>query len=234
MAGRAQGDLAGRDPAAVGPDGNHAIPLEVEPGHLTVLDQVDTELVRLFREGPGDVVMLRDAAAPLQRAADDRVTDVGRDIYDRAKRLDLVGRQPLGIDAVQAVGVDAPAPLAHIAEAVGEVEDAPLAEQDFVVELLRQAFPELERVFVNRRALVPEVIRADYRGVAGHVATAEPSALEDGDVADAVVPGQVIGGCQAVTAAAHDDDVIGRFGLRVSPESFCLIKFGHDGSRAYI
>ena len=92
---------------------------------------------------------------------------------------------------------------------VGEVHHAALAEQEVVLELLREDLPELEGVLVDRRALVPEVVGADDRGVAGHVAAGEPALLQDGDVGHAVVLGQVVGGGQAVPAAADDHDVVG-------------------------
>src|SRR5690606_17787885 len=40
-----------------------------------------------------------------------------------------------------------------------------------------------------------------------------PALLQDRHVGDAVLPGEVVGGRQAVAAAAHDDDVV--FGLRL-------------------
>ena len=118
------------------------------------------------------------------------------------------GVEPFGVDAVQPVGVHPPHALAHVVQVVGQVQHAALAEQDVVVELLRQAFPQLQRVLVDRRALVPQVVRADDRGVAGHVPAGQPAALEHRHVGDAVVLGQVVRRGQAVPAATDDDHVV--------------------------
>jgi hypothetical protein len=45
----------------------------------------------------------------------------------------------------------------------------------------------------------------------------EPARLEHGAVAQAVVPGQVVGGGEPVPAAADDDDVVARLRLGVAP-----------------
>ena len=78
-------------------------------------------------------------------------------------------------------------------EVVGEVDDAALAEQQVVVELLGEALPQLERVLVDRGALVPQVVAADDRRVAGHVPAGQPAPLEDGHVRDPVVLREVVG-----------------------------------------
>ena len=98
MTRRAERDLIGRDQSAVGVHAANAIAAEIEAGDLTVLDEIDTQLVGFTGEAPGDVVMLCDAAPALQRAADDGVAHVGRDVDDRAQGLDLLGREPFGID----------------------------------------------------------------------------------------------------------------------------------------
>ena len=143
-------------------------------------------------------------------AAEHRVARVGRDVHDRAELLDLRRVEPLGVDAVQPVRVHPPHRRPDVAQVVREVQDAALAELDVEVERLLEPFPELQRVLVDRRALVPEVVRADHGGVAGHVAAAQPALLDHGDVGDAVVLRQVVGGGQTVPAGAHDDHVVAR------------------------
>jgi hypothetical protein len=91
---------------------------------------------------------------------------------------------------------------------VREVEHAALAEQDRVAEVVLESFPELQRVLVDRRAFIPQIVRPDQRRVAGHVAAREPTLLEDSDVGDAVVLHQVVRGRQAMPAAADDHDVV--------------------------
>ena len=68
---------------------------------------------------PRDVVVLGDPAARLVGRAEDRVADVRRHVDDRAEALDVVGRQPFGVDAVEAIGVDPPLALAHVAAGCG-------------------------------------------------------------------------------------------------------------------
>ena len=235
MTGRANGHAAGRDRAATGLHTDDAVALEVEAGDFAVLDEVHAHLVRLAGEGPGDIVMLGDPAAALQRAAHHGVTHVRRGVHDRAEGLHLVRSQPLGIDAVQAVGIDAPAAFPHVAQAMDEVEDAPLAEEDVVVELLGQSFPELERMLIDRGALIPEVVGTNHRGVAGHVATRQPATLQHRHIRDPVVLGKVIRRSQAVPSGPHDHDVVcaPRFGI--APEMLGVrVRFAHSSSGPYI
>ena len=49
---------------------------------------------------------------------------------------DVVEVEPLGVDAVEPVRVDPALRLAHLAQVVGQVHHAALAEQDVVVQLL--------------------------------------------------------------------------------------------------
>jgi len=48
-------------------------------------------------------------------------------------------------------------------------------------------------------------------------AAADPALLQHGDVADAVLLGEVVGRGEAVAAAADDDDVVFRPGFRAAP-----------------
>src|SRR6266550_4044476 len=99
-----------------------------------------------------------------------------------------------------------------------QAENTTLAEEDVVIELFGKVFPEFERVFVDRGALVPEVVGADDRGVAGHVAACKPAALEHRNVGDAVVFRKVIRRGETMAAGAHDDDLVRAPRLRVAPE----------------
>src|SRR5437870_13809073 len=89
-------------------------------------------------------------------------------------------------------------------------------------------FPELERVFVDRGALIPEVVRANDGRVAGHVAACQPASLEHGDIGDAMVLGKVIRRGQTMAAGANDDDLVRTPRLRVAPEMIGMrMRFGH-------
>ena len=88
---------------------------------------------------------------------------------------------------------------------VRQHHDAALREHDVVVERLRQALPQLQRMVVERGALVEQVVGADDGGVAAGVAAADPAFLEHGDVGEPMLLGQVIGGAESMTAAADND-----------------------------
>mgnify|MGYP003694255845 CR=1 FL=1 len=95
------------------------------------------------------------------------------------------GVEPFRVDAVQAVRVRPAATASrHVARRVRQVEHAALAEHHVAgSSSADSASQSLQRMLVDRRALVPEVVRADDRGVAAGVAAAEPAALEHRDVA---------------------------------------------------
>ena len=80
-----------------------------------------------------------------------------------------------------------------------------------------EPFPELHRLLVEVRRLVPQVVGADDRRVAPGVAAADPALLEHGDVGDAVLLGEVVRGREPVPAAADDDDVVLALRLGAAP-----------------
>ena len=81
--------------------GDRAVGVATDRGHLAVLDDVDAERVGRARIAPGDRIVPRDAAAPLQRRAEHRIAHVGRDVQGRAEVLGLFRRQPFVVDAGQ-------------------------------------------------------------------------------------------------------------------------------------
>ena len=219
VAGGGERDASGADRPARRLDAGDAAALDVEAGHLAVLDEVDAERVGARARSP----TRRGRAWRSRRAAGSVAPSTGsarparRSMIGQTS-LTLVGVEPLRVDAVQPVRVTRRTLSRTSLQVVREVQHAALAEQDVVVELLRQPLPQLERVLVDRRALVPEVVRADDRRVAAHVAAAEPAALEHGDVRDAVVLREVVGGREAVPAGADDHDVVGPLRVRRAPE----------------
>src|SRR4051794_7566978 len=94
-----------------------------------------------------------------------------------------------------------------------EREVALLREEQVEVELGGQALVELHAPAVERRALGGAVVGADDRRVAAGRARADVALLEHGHVANAVVSRQVVGGREAVRAAADDHDVVPRLQL---------------------
>ena len=100
----------------------------------------------------------------------------------------------------EAVGVDVALADLNVVGVVREHHDAARRIHHVVVELLRQAFPQLQRMLVERRRFLPEIVGADDRRVAPGVAAAEPALLEHGDIGEAVLLGEVIGGREPVPA----------------------------------
>src|SRR5665213_3832071 len=73
-------------------------------------------------------------------------------------------------------------------------------------------------MLVKPRALVPQIVGTDDRRVASGVAEADRAFFEDGDVADTVLLGEIIGRRQAVATAADDDDIVARLWRRLAPQ----------------
>ena len=103
--------------------------------HLAVLDDVDPERIGGPGIAPGDRIVARGAAAPLQRRAQHRVADVAN-VQRRAEVAGLLGREPLIVDAGGAVGVHVALADLHVVHGVRQHHDAALREHDVVVELL--------------------------------------------------------------------------------------------------
>ena len=133
------------------------------------------------------------------------------------KSLHCFGRQPLVVDAIEAIGVDMTLEDLNVVNGVREHHHAARREHHIVVELLRQPFPQLERMIVDRGAFVPQIIGADDRRVAPGIAAAEPAFLQHRDIGDAVFLGEIIGGREPVPAGADDHDVIGGLRLGIAP-----------------
>ena len=102
--------------------------------------------------------------------------------------------------------------------AVGECEDAALAQHDVEAELVREALIESQRQLVDTRALGIEIVRADDRGVSARVAASQPTFLDDRNVADAMVPGEIVGGGEPMPAAPDDEHIVLTLRLGTAPE----------------
>jgi hypothetical protein len=205
-------------PATAGFDADDTIAVAAQPRDFALLDDIDSARIRAARVSPGDSIVAGSAAAALQQSAHYRVTRARRTVEQRYHACDFLPVEQFCVYAVQAHGVAAPGVSIEVSMAVREVQDATLAEEDVVVELLLEPLPELQRVLVDRRALVPEVVRADDRRVPAHVAAAQPPALEHRDIGDAVLRGEVVRGGQPVAAAADDHHVVATPRLGVAPE----------------
>ena len=67
------------------------------------------------------------------------------------------------------------------------------------------------------RALVIEIVRADNRGIAACIASAQPALLDYRDIGDAVLLGEIVCRAEAVAAGADYDNVVFLLGRCVGP-----------------
>src|SRR5690242_2198333 len=95
-----------------------------------------------------------------------------------------------------------------------ERELAALREHDVEIELLRHLLVKLHAFLVEGDALRRDVVRANGGGVASGIAAGKVAFLQDSDIPDAVVFGEVMRASEAMSAAADDHDVIGGSQLR--------------------
>src|SRR5438128_2104623 len=102
MSGDREADVARRDEALRGLDAGNRPVLDPEARHYALLDDVDAARVCRTRVSPSDRIMAHRAAAWLQQAAHDRKTRVRRAIEIGNAQRDLVTREELRVDAVQA------------------------------------------------------------------------------------------------------------------------------------
>src|SRR5580700_4551626 len=98
-----------------------------------------------------------------------------------------------------------------------EVQRAALRNHGIVVEIDLKPFPQLEGEVEEADIFARKIIGADDGGIAPDIAETDTPALQHRDIADAVILGKIIGACQAMTATADDDDIIGRLGHRLAP-----------------
>jgi hypothetical protein len=98
-----------------------------------------------------------------------------------------------------------------------EVDDAALRHHGIEVEFLLQPLPQLQGKFIEGIVAGEQVVGADNGGVAADIAGAEPALLENGDIADVVLAGEVVGGGEPVAAAADNDDVVIGLRSRLAP-----------------
>ena len=210
-------DLVRSDIAPRGLHPAHPAALDAKPGHLAVLDQIDAARVRGPRKAPGHRVVPRRPGPPLQKPAVDRKARVV-EVEVRRVGPHLLAGQQLRVVALQPHGVAAPREGVELAVGVAEVEHAALRHHHVVVQLPLQPLPELQRMRIELRVALQQVVRPHDRGVAPDIAAAELSPAPAPRRSDAVVLGEVVGGRKPVPAAADDDDVVGGLWRRVAPD----------------
>ena len=191
--------------------------LDPDARHFAVLDDVDAAAVGAARIAPGHRIMAHRAAAPLQEAALDRESAHCRNrgtgyISRTASRSSSSASTPS-----MRMALPRRAKASRCGSVWTEVEDAALRDHGVEVEVLLEALPQLHRPFVEGIVAGQQVVGADDRGVAPDVAGAEPALFQHRDIGEAMLLGEVIGGRQAMPAAADDDDVVFLLRLGLAP-----------------
>jgi hypothetical protein len=164
---------------------------------------------------PHDGVVADDPARRVVERRLDGPGDVLGEIHLRAELADLVRVDDLAVDPEELVHLGALGGGDDPAVGVGERQVALLGEEQVEVELRREALVELDALLVELGALRRAVVGADDGRVTPGRARADVVLLEDGDVRDPVVLGQVVRRREAVRAAADDDDVVAVLELRL-------------------
>ena len=156
------------------------------------------------------------AAAPLQQSAANREACVV-EIQERHHLADGLLVEKFGVDAVNAHRVAAPGESIALAVGVVKIEHAALADHGVVIDVLLEAFPQLQGLLVEWDVAGQHVVRPDDRRVAADVAAADPALLDDGNSRQAKILGKIVGRREAVSAAANDHDVVVGFRFGIPP-----------------
>ncbi len=170
VTGDRQSDFAGHDRAAAGLHPDNRAAFALDPGHLAILDDVDAARIGAARIAPSDRVVPGGAAARLQQRAIDGKSRAGREIEIGHNGAHRFAVEQDGVDAVEAHGVAAPAMRIHLGVGMGEVNDAALGEHDVVIEVARQSLPQFQRMLIELRVRLVQVVRAHDRRVAPGIA----------------------------------------------------------------
>ncbi len=134
----------------------------------------------------------------------------GVEVEHRHQFADLLAIDHFGTAAEVLVDLGALAERTHGGVGVGQGQLAAMGIHDVEVEFVGQAFEHPHRLGVEAHALAGQVVGADHCGVARGIAATQIALFQHRDIADAVVLREVIGGGQAMAAAADDHHVIGR------------------------
>ena len=150
-------------------------------------------------------------AAPDRPARFPGIIEIGQQLHH------LAAVEQFGVDAVEPHDVAAPRKGIELHRAGGQHDLAAVRDHAVEIQLVGQAFPELQGMLEKLGVAVDHIVGADERGVAPDIAGADIGPLEHRHIPHPVVLGQVIGGGQAMPAAADDDGIVGALGLGRAP-----------------
>jgi len=104
---------------------DRAVGAAPDAGHLAILDDVDAERIGRARVAPGNGIVPRRAAAPLQRGTQHRIADIVFDVEQRTEFLGLGRLQPFIVDAVAAIRMHVPLEHLNVVNGMREHHHAP-------------------------------------------------------------------------------------------------------------
>ena len=209
--------LPGADKSSAGLHARNRAAFAANTYHLTILNDFDPDRVGGAGITPGQGVVAGGATPALQRSPQNRVASVGGDIDAGHQLLDSFRGEEFAVDAVEKVGVDPPPDVAQFLQGMSQAQQAALTEHQVEVQLPSEVLPQLQRELVDVGSLVPEVVGADYFGIASRVATAHIALFDHGHIAEPLFFDQVVGRGQTMSATADDYCVVGGFWFGAAP-----------------
>ena len=160
--------------------------------------------------------MSHRAAARLHEGAEHREASA----VERDRRDEFFERRAIEFHAVGACEPHVVGTTDHVVAltvVVPGVDDAALAHHGVEVQFLLESFPQPQREVVEADVLRTVVGGADDGRVAPDIAETDRAFFEHGDIGDAEVVGEVVGGGETVTTTADDDDLILLARFRLAP-----------------
>ena len=100
---------------------------------------------------------------------------------------------------------------------MGKIYNAARGKHDIVVQVMRQPFPQLERMLVEWQCPVQHVVGANQRCIPADIAGTYEVFLQHRHIRDAMMFGKIMCGCKPMPATADNDNVICGFRIRLSP-----------------
>src|SRR5438132_8524264 len=169
---------------------------------------VDATSVGAAGVAPDDCVVADDSAGRVVQRAHDRPGRAVGEIELRTELRDLAREDDTAVDSQQLVHLGTLGHRHHRPLGMCKRQVPLLGEEQVEVELGPKLLVELDAAPVERCALRRAVVRADDGRVSPRRSGTDVPLLEDRDVPNAVVAGEVVRGREPVRPAADDDDVV--------------------------
>ena len=204
------------DPAAIGYHGFDTSVAYFDRVDLSLLMDLAAAAIDTAGVGPDDRIVADNPSGRVVQRRHNRKPAMPEHVEIGDNLLNLVWKNDSRINPHHLVGEGPLGEPGHAPFVVGQRQVSVLREHDVEVEIGRKLFVEVDRFVVKSDPFGGPVVRAHDRRVAPRPAEADVFRFEYGDVANAHLR-QVIGGRQAVHAAADDDDVIAVFEFVLPP-----------------